>query len=77
MTRPKSSSKQVKLVKRVVSTKRHTVGYRASNGKFLTVAQARQMASSGRVDGVRTVGGHVQADTGRKPLYKLPQIIER
>ena len=65
-----------KITKRVVDVKRHTKGYVDSNGKFMSVRRARQLASWGKISGVRVVGNHIQAATGRKPLSSLPTTVD-
>lgn len=65
-----------RLYKRVVTPKRHTKGYVATGGEFLTVAQAKRQTKAGKISGVRVVGNHIQADTNARPLYTLPEIVE-
>lgn len=67
---------KTRLYRRIVNTKRHTVGYLAVGGKFLSVKQARQAASYGKISGVRVVGNHIQAAIGARPLYSLPETVE-
>lgn len=68
-TKPRS-----RLSKRVVSTKRHTLGYMAG-GKFFSVKQAKIEAAAGNIAGVRVVGDHIQAAIGHRPLYMLPEVV--
>lgn len=67
---------KTRLYRRVVNKKRHTLGYIAAGGKFLSVKQATQAANSGQIAGVRVVGNHIQAAIGAKPLYNLPATIQ-
>ncbi len=85
---PKSSKKRMnssskparkpdmRITKRLVNTKRHTVGY-VINGKKYTVAKARAFATQGRIHGVRVVGNHIQSIPGRKKLTRLATAVER
>lgn len=71
----KSSVKPMRVTRRIVNTKRHTTGY-VIGGKSQSVAQARKLASTGRVSGVRVVGKHIQSIPGRKRLTDLPATIK-
>lgn len=72
-TASKSSAK-MRITKRVVDVKRHTIGFMINN-HFYTVSQARSLASNGRIAGVRVVGGHIQASVGARRLVDLPTTI--
>ena len=65
-----------RLYKRVVTPKRHTKGYIATGGEFITVKQALQQTKNDLISGVRVVGKHIQAEIGSQPLYRLPEIVE-
>lgn len=67
---------QLRITKRVVSTKRHTQGYMI-DGKFVSTAEARRLASQGRISGVRVVGRHIQSQQGRRRLSDLPTEVRR
>jgi hypothetical protein len=51
------------------------MGY-VMNGRVYSVEQATRLARNGQVAGVRVVGNHIQADTGRRRLTDLPIQIE-
>ncbi len=70
-----SRAKPLKITRRIVNTKRHTTGY-VIGGKTQSVAQARQLAESGRINGVRVVGNHIQSVPGKKRLTDLPETIK-
>lgn len=72
----KSGIASQKITRRIVNTKRHTVGY-IVGGQNRTVAQTRKMASRDEVSGVRVVGKHVQSVSGRKNLLSLPTTMEK
>jgi hypothetical protein len=75
--RPKATaSKGMKITQRVVDVRRHTQGY-VAGGKQYSVAQMRQMVSSGKVAGVQVVGNHIQAVPGGTPLGSLPIKVAR
>lgn len=67
---------KLRISSRVVSTKRHTLGYMIG-GKMYSVSQARSMAKNGRIAGVQVIGGHIQSIPGRRRLSDLPTRIER
>lgn len=80
-SKSKSKSKlarkpDMRITKRLVNTKRHTVGY-VINGKKYTVAKARHFATQGRIHGVRVVGNHIQSIPGRRKLTRLATAVER
>ena len=68
-------TKKARVSKRVVNTKRHTVGYMIGK-KFEKTASAVRMTDRGRVAGVRRVGDHLQAKIGCRPLSDLPCVLE-
>ncbi len=63
-----------KVSKRLVSARRHTLGY-IIGGKRQTVRQAAQMARRGEIMNVHAVGGHVQSIPGNERLMDLPYKI--
>ena len=65
-----SATPSMRVSGRVVNGKLHTVGY-VINNQHYTVRQAAQMARSGRLQGVRVVGNHIQSVGGRR-LSSLP-----
>ncbi len=66
--------KQMRITRRFVDSKRHTVAYLV-NGKRQNVAESTRLASKGQISGVRVVGNHIQAAIGRRPLAKLPTTV--
>ena len=81
-TAVRSPSRSVKVTKRIVNTKRHTVGY-VIGGKSYNLGRISDrktvlsMARNGRISGVRAVGNHIQALPGRRKLSSLPASISR
>ena len=71
-----SSQRRLRLSKRVVNTKRHTIGYMAAK-KFYSTSQIMRMAKKGEVAGVRVVGNHIQAPPGARRLIDLPTEVQR
>ena len=71
----KGSSK-MRVTRRIVNSKRHTQGYMIG-GRFYSVADSTNLAARGRVSGVRVVGNHIQAESGRKRLSDLPTTVQR
>lgn len=77
-----ASRKPLKVSRRIVNTKRHTVGY-VVGGKTYDLRKKAQRASllelgrSNRISGVRVVGQHLQAVPGRRRLAELPTKVER
>lgn len=69
-------NKKMRITKRVMNTKRHTVGYMI-NGQFRNVAEATKLASKGTISGVRVVGNHIQSAQGRRRLSDLPTTVVR
>ena len=68
------------VLKRIVSTKRHTVGYLVSGMGRITRTSAVKLARSSRLNGVRIMNGpngaYLVSNTSRS-LYNLPIIIDR
>lgn len=71
-----STRNRMKITRRFVNTKRHTVGYFVG-GQRRTVAQTTKLASQGLISNARVVGKHVQAAVGATPLYDLPSKVVR
>lgn len=69
-----SNRNKLRISRRVVNTKRHTVGYIAKK-KFYSTPQITRMAKRGEVSGVRVVGNHIQAPPGRRRLVDLPTEV--
>lgn len=69
--------KTLTVRRRVVSSKRHTVGFVLSDNQRVTRHQAVQMARRNRINGVRVVsssqGTYLQSTTNRN-LYSLPTV---
>jgi hypothetical protein len=69
----------MEIIKRIVSSKRHTEGYLLQNGKQLTKLQAIKEARKGRIAGVRIVNGtegpYLMTTRGNSGLYNLPVRI--
>lgn len=65
-----------KINRRIVNTKKHTVGYILSGGKRVTRKQAIGLAHSGKIAGVRVIKGstgqYLQSTT-KKSLQTLPE----
>lgn len=75
-------AKPLKITKRIVNSKRHTIGYIVGSKTYsLESAVQRKtllsMGRQGRLSGVRVVGNHLQAVPGRKKLSTLPTEINR
>ena len=68
-----------RINRRLVSKKRHTLGYIISGGERITREQAVAMANNGQLSGVRVVNGpsssYIQSTTQRS-LRELPITIE-
>ncbi len=64
-----------RITRRLVNTKKHTIGFVLTGGKQVSRSQAIQMASGGHIAGVRIVNGsqgrYLQS-TGNTGLYELP-----
>lgn len=71
-----ASRNKLRVTKRVVNTKRHTIGYVAKK-KFYTTSQITRMAKRGQVAGVRVVGNHIQAPPGARRLIDLPVEVQQ
>lgn len=70
-----AASPAQRISKRVVSKKRHTVGYMIGD-KQVSVAQARNLAQRGNLSGVQVVGRHIQSVPGKTRLTDLPIVIK-
>jgi len=69
----------MRIYRRIVSPKRHTVGYMVSGHGRVTRTQAVKMASKGDLRGVRVASGQAGkylVSTGSRTLYDLPITIE-
>jgi len=64
----------MKITRRFVNSKRHTVAYLVS-GNRRNVAESTRLASQGKISGVRVVGDHIQASIGLRPLAQLPTTV--
>lgn len=71
-----ATQNQMKITRRYVDSKRHTVGYFVG-GQRRTVKEVAQLTRQGRIRNARIVGKHVQAAIGEQPFYALPQTIVR
>ncbi len=67
-----------RITKRLVSSKRHTVGFVLTGGREITRDQAVSMASRNRLSNVRVVrssqGDYLQSTTNSS-LYSLPMVV--
>lgn len=63
--------------KRVINSKRHTVGFILTGNKMVTRAEAVRMARQSMIGGVRVIrssqGTYLQSTTARN-LYDLPTV---
>lgn len=69
----------MRIYRRVVNPKRHTVGYMVSGHGKVTRNQAIKMASKGDISGVRIArgqSGKYLVSTTSKGLYELPITVE-
>jgi hypothetical protein len=66
------------IYKRVVSTKRHTVGYMVTGVGQVTRNEAVKLAKAGKIKGVRVTrgpqGDYITSNTSRN-LYSLPVVL--
>jgi len=66
------------ITKRIVNTKRHTVGFILSGRERVTRAQAVRLARQSAIRGVRVVrssqGTYLQSTTSNS-LYDLPETV--
>jgi len=66
------------IYKRVVSTKRHTVGYMVTGLGQVSRSEAVRMAKAGKIKGVRVAKGpqgeYITSNTSRN-LYSLPVVL--
>ena len=69
---------KLRVRKRIVSTKRHTVGFVLENGLQVDRKRAVSLARDERLYGVRVVKGHhVDYLAGKKrSLYTLPMLVK-
>jgi hypothetical protein len=68
----------MRVSRRVINSKQHTVGYVLSNGDRVTRSEAVRRASRGDLDGVRVVNGtprYIMSTTDRS-LYDLPEVAD-
>lgn len=65
---------RMKITRRYVNVKRHTVGYFVG-GKRRTVSEVNRMARRGLIQNARAVANHVQGVSGQPALYDLPEVI--
>jgi hypothetical protein len=66
------------IYKRVVSTKRHTVGYMVSGVGQVSRREAVRLAKAGKISGVRVargVKGEYITTTTARNLYDLPIVL--
>jgi hypothetical protein len=66
------------IYKRVVSTKRHTIGYMITGVGQVSRREAVRLAKAGKIKGVRvarsTQGEYITSSTSRN-LYSLPTVV--
>jgi hypothetical protein len=72
------STKPMKISRRIVDAKRHTVGYVVGGRRYnLDKADDRNrllsLAREGRISGACAVGNHIQAQPGCAKLSTLPE----
>jgi len=69
-----------RINRRIVNTKRHTVGYIITGNERISRSQAVRMAGSGELSGVRVVGGgsqsYIQSTNNDRRLYDLPEVVD-
>ena len=68
----------MRVSRRVINSKQHTVGYVLWNGDRVTRSEAVRRASRGDLDGVRVVNGtprYIMSTTDRS-LYDLPEVAD-
>ncbi len=66
----------MRVSRRVINSKQHTVGFVLSNGERVSRSEAVRRASRGSLDGVRVVRGtpnYIMSTTDRS-LYDLPEV---
>ena len=63
-----------RITRRIVNRRRHVQAY-VVGGQEMTVAQTRNLVERGEVAGVRVVGQHIQALSGRRRLSDLPTTV--
>lgn len=73
------ATRAARINRRVVSTKRHTVGYVITGGRQVSREEAVSMALKGQLSGVRVISGptgeYLQSTTVRS-LQELPVTIQ-
>ena len=66
----------MRINRRIVNVKRHTVGYVLSGGRQVTRKEAIGLAKTGALAGVRIVNGpkgkYLQS-TGKRNIHELPE----
>lgn len=66
------------IYKRVVSTKRHTLGYMVTGVGRISRREAVRLAKAGKIKGVRVYKGpqgeYISSNTSRN-LYSLPVVV--
>ncbi len=66
------------IYKRVVSTKRHTIGYMITGVGQVSRREAVRLAKAGKIKGVRVArspqGEYITSSTSRN-LYSLPTVV--
>lgn len=69
--------KTLRISKRVVNTKRHTVGFVLNGKQVVSRSEAVKMARGSKISGVKVVrssqGTYLQSTTDRN-LYDLPMV---
>lgn len=74
-----AANRTSRINRRILNSKRHTVGYVITGGRRVTRDQAVNMAHRGELSGVRVVRGtrseYIQSTTSRS-LQDLPVVIE-
>jgi len=75
-----ASSSKSRINRRLVNSKRHTVGYVLTGKQRVSRSKAISLARSGSISGVRVVGSgptsYLQSTTDRR-LYDLPETVDR
>lgn len=67
------------IYKRIVSTKRHTIGYMVTGVGRISRREAVRLAKAGKIKGVRVAKGpggeYISSSTSRN-LYSLPVVLD-
>ena len=71
-----NKNQKMRITSRVLNVKRHVTGYMIG-GKLHSVSQAKSLAASGHLAGVRVIGNHIQSIPGRRRLSDLPVKVNR